>query len=400
MQMNTKITASRLVLANAILMAIQPPVYAGFTANTASGAPNGVANGFIRTQDSKMVCGDMAAANGYAFTRQQLGASDTLGVVKYQTGTNVTSSMPSGPNHVLQRQMMNFTVIGADPYANTDIGEKNITYIFGGGRGTSSVSYSNAYYRYNSAGFQDGNGDPISNTNTLMGNGLITPRAAMSAANLGHNKILIFGGFDSQGTRTDAFIFNRLSKQWTSISPTPFALQDAKLLSAGGPSTFPSLTLLGPAAVSWVYAVGGSGDPAQPSANRKIFRYDINADKWIVVQDANGVDIQVPGTYPVEIASVQGAMLIITQGEDGSSMVVYKLTHPSGAIVYGSPPGALGTGKGATLTATNYPDGAQPRARDGFALLRCSADTWVIGGAYGHGPSFSDRGRYVEKLTR
>ncbi len=396
--MYIKSIASRLVLANAVLMAIQPAAYAGFTPNTASIAPNGVANGFFRTQDSKMVCGDLATANGYAFTRKQLGASDTIGVVKYQTGLNVTSSVPSGTNHILPRQMMNFTVIGADPYPNTDIGEKNNTYIFGSGRGTSAASYSNAYYRYNSAGFQDGNGGPISTTNTLMGNGLITPRAAMSAANLGHNKILLFGGFDSQGTRTDAFIFDRVSKQWTSIAPTPFALQDARLLSAAGPSAFPSATSLGQSGVSWVYAVGGSGDPAQPTANRKIYRYDIIVDKWIVIQDANGVDIQIPGTHPVEIASVQGAMLIITEGEDGSSMVVYKLTHPSpGTVVYAS---GLGTGKGATLTATTYADGPQPRTRGGFALLRCSADAWVIGGAFGHGPSFSDRGRYVEKLTR
>ncbi len=397
--MFTKIMASRLVLANAILMAVQPPAYAGFTANTASGAPNGVTNGFFRTQDSKMVCGDMATANGYAFTRKQLGASDTLGVVKYQTGTNVTSSVPTGTNHILQRQMMNFAVIGADPYPGGSATEKNNTYIFGSGRGPSSPSYSNAFYRYNAAGFQDGNGAPISVTNTLMGNGLVSPRAAMSAANLGFNKILLFGGFDSLGTRNEAYIFDRVSKQWTPLAPTPFALQDARTLSAAGPSNFANGTL-GQSGVSWVYALGGSGDNAQPTANRRIFRYDINVDKWIVVQDANGVDIQIPGTFPVEVASVQGAMLIITHGEDGSSMVVYNLTHPSpGAIVYGSP-GALGTGKGAKLTATIYPDGAQPRTRDRFALLRCSADAWVIGGAYGHGPSFSDRSRYVEKLTR
>jgi hypothetical protein len=360
---------------------------------TGTSGPWGGAAGFYADQDNKMVCGAPSASTspgiGYAFNRYQLGSSDTLVAMHYQvSGTGVVSS---NPGKVLNRPTVNFTAVGADPYPGTDPSVKNNVYIFGGGRG--GIAFTNEFFQYNASGFINHDNTSISPTPTpanspyRMGNGAISGRAAMGGVPVGGNKIFLFGGHDGASVRTEAYLFDRVSKNWAALASMPLGLQNARTLAAGGAT-----------GVSWVYAVGGAGIIGADSLNRKIFRYDLNVDKWIVLQDVNGNDISIPGTDALEIASVQGAMLILTHGNGGAdpAMNVYRFTHPS-TVTYGAT-GVLGTGKGATLTVTTF--NVSARARSGFALLRCSPDTWVIGGSFGHGSSFSNRGAFVEKLTR
>jgi hypothetical protein len=336
-------------------------------------------------------------AVGYAFNRYQVGASDTLVAMNYQvSGTGVASSNPS---QALNRRTVNFTAVGADPFPNTDPAVKDYTYIFGGGR---SGVFSNEFFRYNGSAFANYDGLTISATPTAsnspyrMGSGLISGRAAMGGVSVGGNKILLFGGHDAAGMRTEAYLFDRTTGAWTALSNMPVALQNARTLAAAGPSVFASG---GASGVSWVYVVGGSGIVGSDTENRRIYRYDLNVDKWIVIQDSSGHDLMIPGNNTVEIASVQGAMLVLTQGSASASdpdMHVYRITHPSTMLYAGA--GLLGTGKGATLTDTSITVPA--RARTGFALVRCNPDTWVIGGIFGHGSTFSNRGTLVDKLTR
>lgn len=352
------------------------PVSAGYIPNS-----SGVANGHYTDQDTRMVCGELSSAygTGHSFSRETMGGVYKIGVTKYATTAAGLNSVAT--THILNRSFLDFTVIGADPFLGTTPALKNHNYIFGGNLPSSGGS--NEFFKYDGSSFSGP---------TAMDGGLISGRAGMAGTPIGNNEVFLLGGYSGPaGSGTvlkDTFIFNRSDNSFTAKEPMPVGLQNAKTLPSGSGAN-----------VSWVYVVGGATIAGSQSNNRKIYRYDKTPNKWIVLQDAAGNDLQIPGTRTIEVASVQGAMLILTQSEDDASMIAYRFTHPStapGMVTYN--PGGLGSGKGALLTPTTY--NLPLRARSGFGLLRCSPDAWVIGGTSGHGPSFSDRSKYVDKLTR
>jgi hypothetical protein len=365
----------------ALAITISTPALAGYDTTSPP-----VTLGHYTDLDTRMVCGDMTSAygTGHAFSRETYGGVYKIGVTKYATSTAGVSSLTTA--HILNRKYLDFTVIGADPFVGTNPALKNRNYIFGGNLPSGG---SNEFFKYDSSGFSGP---------SLMGGGLISGRAGMIGTPVGNNGIFLFGGYSgaagSGPVVKESFLFDRVSETFTPLEPMPIGLQNAKALPSGAP-------ISGGWGVSWVYVVGGSTVTGSQSDNRKIYRYDIAANKWIVLQDGAGNDLQIPGTRTMEIASVQGAMLVLTQSEDDGSMIAYRVTHPS-TVTYGPGPSgtlaALGAGKGASIATTSY--NVPLRARGGFALLRCSPDAWVIGGTYGHGPSFSDRSKVVDKLTR
>lgn len=375
-----------------------PMVLNAFSAPELAAAPD-TQIGHNQGQDSNMVCGSLLNNGaGYAFSRLSMYPGQATGsynlnnfyrVVKYQTSASgVTASLiggalGTGNPFALPRKYLDATIVGADPFNGTDPALINNSYVFGG---YGPAGFSNEYFRFNETqGFRLPSSPyaVVGAAPSTIANDLIVPsggRAGMAGVPIGNNQIMLVGGYNASGVKSDVYIYNRLSNQWTAKASMPVALKGMRLLASGGNGI-----------VSYVYAVGGSPSAGGQSDNRKIYRYDLVQDKWIVIQDANGVDLSIPGSRTVEIASVQGKMAILTQSEDEVAMIGYTFNHPT-TVDY-----STHTGKGSVLTSVRFevPD----RARGSFALLRCSPDAWVIGGSYGHGPTFNDRSKLVDKFT-
>jgi hypothetical protein len=346
--------------------------------------------GFYGDAAQKMVCGNIPSTGlglGYGFRRFQSGPADVLKAIHYQTTlTGVNSSAASHPD--LQRGTYDFSVVGMAP--NDPLGRVFVI----GGKGSSG--FVGEYFKYGSSGFSAPSNTPVPavpDATTKFAAGLVSGRAGLGASVIDGTNFLLFGGYDAGGMRSEVFSVDVGSSHssphtWTAKAPMPIPLKNPRALPSGGSGT-----------ISWVYVVGGGTAPGIDNNNRRIFRYNISgpyADQWFAVKDSTGSDLIIPGTRQIEIASVQGTIMVLTQSEDEQSMVAYRVTHPINEVPAG--PGMLGAAKGATLTATNFP--VPLRSRSGFGLLRCSPDAWVVGGATGHGSTFSNRGKYLDKLRR
>jgi Galactose oxidase, central domain len=364
------------------------------TLNQTSTPP--VTIGFRSNVDSKLICTKIEVAgirqgqgSGYAFTRGQSGPNYNIFATEYRTKPSGVDSFATG--HILQKPLMGFAAASNFNFiGNTSNG---VAYIFGGRVPISSSypsGFTNEYFTYKPNtvdGFFNGDGSPVSAASTHMP---FPARAGIAAVGIDNGKFFVFGGYDGNGVRAESYIFNPLGNVWTQVADMPLSLQNASVLISGT------------AADRWIYVVGGTWvTNANSNENRKIFRYSVASNQWITLK-SSGTDIQLPPQSDtgnkVSIASVQGAMLILTEAGpwsgagSGSSMNAYRFTHPTNSS----------TGNGSIMTTQVFDDPVRhvPRLRDNFEVLRCSPNAWVIGGDYGHGPSFSDKGAFVDKWTR
>lgn len=341
-------------------------------------APN-TAIGLYETMDAKLTCGKVGTSgygDGYAFVRNQAGTGQ-IAVTKYATtATGVTSTSMGGGTHILPGSLNAFSVTSVAPF-NSGSGDDTI-YMFGGVK--PGPTYSNSWYKYKPSGFLAGFSTP-----TAMGS--IPARAGIAAVPINATEILLIGGYDASGARSEVYKFDVGTGTFSApLAPLPAPLQNAKTIISG---TDPD---------RWIYVVGGDATVNSASnGNRFIYRYSVQSNTWITLKDSAGNPLQLPTTatrgQQLAASSVQGAMLILVQSGfsgpgNGQEMTAFRFTHPTDPA----------TGNGATLTTRVY--NVPTRSRDGFGLLRCSPDAWVIGGTNGHGPSFQNRGNYVDKLTR
>ncbi len=346
--------------------------------------------GFYGDAAQKMACGNIPTSGyglGFGFRRFQWGAADVLKANHYQTTTTGINSTVA-PHPDLQRGMYGFAVVGMAPYD-----PHGRVFVLGG---IGSSGFVGEYFKYDSSGFTTPSNLAVPaapDATTKFAAGLVSGRTGLGASVIDGTNFLLFGGYDSGGMRSEVYSVNvgnslTTPHTWTAKAAMPIPLKSPRALPSGASGT-----------INLVYVVGGGTAPGIDNNNRRIFRYNVTgpyADQWFAVKDSAGNDLIIPGTRQVEIASVQGAIMILTQSEDEQGMVAFRVTHPNNEVAAG--PGMLGSAKGATLTATNFP--VPLRSRSGFGLLRCSPDAWVVGGATGHGSTFSNRGKHLDKLRR
>ena len=342
----------------------QSALLVGFTPFPDTNIPN------TQYADSRMVCSAQPSANtgtAYSIRRKYVSGNAVTGAVRYDmtpagvSATDLTSAEVTTPTH--PNSWLDYSVVGFAGYDNT--GAKGL--IVFGGRGGSNT-YSSTYLRFK----------PGSGFGSPQSMGPVSPRAGMAVTAVSARKVILMGGYDGAWSpKADIFEFDEPSGTITAV-PTnmPVPLANAKtLVSNGG---------------NWIYVIGG-GTGANGDANRRIYRFDATTKAWTTIKKsaAAGDDLLIPGMGEVQLASVQGSILILTNDTTssvtGAGMTVYKLNPPAAG-------GSIGS-----LTAKFFP--VAPRARGSFSMVRCGADTWAIGGTYGNGPSFSDRTLYVDKLS-
>jgi hypothetical protein len=337
------------------------------------------AGNFISGSDARIIGGikEGYVEASYAFICWQTNNSQ-LQAIRYVPSGN---SLLASPAHTLPKSIKGFAVArtvslsSSSPLSDT-------VFLFGGYGG--NQTFFNEYFSYSATtGF------------VSMGSMQGSARAGMTAVGIGANKILVFGGYDgpnNSSMRRETYEVDMTNPSlpiWTQKGNMPVALKNAKALPSGANG-----------AVSWVYVVSGGLSTGTDTDNRNVYRYNVGSGTWCIIRDANNNNLVIPGTAnkPMEMLSL-GSICVLTQSDNGQSMVLYNITHPSQPEIPVVESGVtINIAKGSILT-TAKTFTLPTRSRDNFGLIQSNRETWLIGGASGHGSTLQNRSAFVDKLT-
>lgn len=211
-------------------------------------------------------------------------------------------------------------------------------------------------------------------------------RAGAVALPSSNGKIYLFGGAQGGNTLLDQVLeFDPQTEQFTNKTMTmPVAFHGARgMTKAVGTNNF-------------MYLVGAR-TIAYGAPNYLIYRFDVATGTTITVMDANNPSVPLsiaPGSgYPMVTWDPSGNVRVIAASGNGSS----------GPWTWGNIQAWIlsdnysGPNNGrATLAAAPYTNAV--RARDMAGAVKCGSSTYLIGGTYGHGTTFQNRGKLVDRL--
>jgi hypothetical protein len=286
------------------------------------------------------------------------------------------SSSASGDVHSLPGKRQEF--------AATSIlrpGDTNHTiYIFGGKTSTGDLD---EVYSYTPSGAQMGF-KFVTNIPARLGKA--GARAGALALPSSNGKIYLFGGAQGGNTVLDQVLeFDPQTEQFTNTTRTmPVAFHGARgMTKAVGPDNF-------------MYLVGAR-TTAYGAPNYRIYRFHVASGTTVPVMDADNpsafLEIAPGSGYPMTTWDPSGNVRIIAASGNGSSgpwtwgnIQAWVLKDD-----YSNPSVAL-----ARLSAAPYNNPV--RARDMAGAVKCGTSTYLIGGTYGHGTTFQNRGMLVDRL--
>lgn len=255
-------------------------------------------------------------------------------------------------------------------------GSDHTIYLFGGRNASGDLD---EVYSYTAAaGFQF-----VTNIPARLGKAGARAGAVALPAN---GKIYLFGGAQGGNTVLNQVLeFDPQLGQFTNKTLTmPVAFHGARgMTKAVGTANY-------------IYLVGAR-TTAYGAPNYLIYRFDAQSGVTDSVKDFNNpnADLTVPSGsgYPMITWDPSGNIRIIAASGNGASgpwtwgnIQAWILTDS-----YSGP--NIGRGK---LTAAVYNNPA--RARDMAGVVKCGSSTYLIGGTYGHGPTFQNRGMLVDRL--
>lgn len=256
-------------------------------------------------------------------------------------------------------------------------GNDHTIYIFGGKNASGELD---EVYSYTAAGgFQF-----VTNIPARLGKAGARAGAVALPAN---GKIYLFGGAQGGNTvLTQVLEFDPQIGQFTNKTLTmPAAFHGARgMTKAVGTANY-------------IYLVGARTTP-YGAPNSLIYRFDVQTGVTDTVKDLNNptADLSIPSGsgYPMITWDPSGNIRIIAASGNGSSgpwtwgnIQAWTLTDN-----YSGPNN--GRGK---LTAAPYNNAA--RARDMAGAVKCGNFTYLVGGTYGHGTTFQDRGMLVDRFS-
>lgn len=254
-------------------------------------------------------------------------------------------------------------------------GNDHTIYIFGGKNASGDLD---SVYSYTAAaGFQF-----VTNIPARLGKAGARAGAVALPAN---GMIYLFGGAQNGNSVLNQVLeFNPQIGQFTNKTLTmPAAFHGARgMTKAVGTKNF-------------IYLVGARTTP-YGAPNSLIYRFEPQSGQAETVKDLNNpsADLSIPSGsgYPMITWDPSGNIRIIAAGGNGSSgpwtwgnIQAWTLTDN-----YSLPNST------AKLTAAPYNNAA--RARDMAGVVKCGSSTYLIGGTYGHGPTFQNRGMLVDRL--
>ncbi|HEX6182578.1 MAG TPA: kelch repeat-containing protein [Pyrinomonadaceae bacterium] len=196
-------------------------------------------------------------------------------------------------------------------------------------------------------------------------------------------KIYLFGGRQGNAVLNQVVAFDPQTKQFAVAAslPTPFYGARGMTKAVGNNN--------------YIYLVGGK-DVSGGGQNGKVYRYDVLNAHVITVKAANSLPndlvIPTPG-YPMATWDPSGNVRIIAAGANGASGV-WTWGNIEAWILKDNYGGA-NDGQ-ATLIPAPYNNPA--RARDMAGAVKCGNSTYLVGGTYGHGKTFQNRGNLVDRL--
>jgi hypothetical protein len=277
-------------------------------------------------------------------------------------------------------QLLPHSLPGArQEFAATSIlksGNDHTIYIFGGKNASGDLD---DVYSYTAAGgFQF-----VTNIPARLGKAGARAGAVALPAN---GKIYLFGGAQGGNSVLNQVLeFDPQLGQFTNTTLTmPVAFHGARgMTKAVGTANY-------------IYLVGAKTTP-YGAPNYLIYRFDAQSGVTATVKDLNNptADLSIPGGsgYPMITWDPSGNIRIIAASGNGSSGPWTWGSIQAWILAdnYSGPNN--GRGK---LTAAPYNNAA--RARDMAGVVKCGSSTYLIGGTYGHGPTFQNRGMLVDRL--
>ncbi|HKV37122.1 MAG TPA: hypothetical protein VJP89_22465 [Pyrinomonadaceae bacterium] len=255
-------------------------------------------------------------------------------------------------------------------------GNDHTIYIFGGKNASGDLD---EVYSYTAAaGFQF-----VTNIPARLGKAGARAGAVALPAN---GMIYLFGGAQNGNSVLNQVLeFDPQIGQFTSRTLTmPAAFHGARgMTKAVGTKNY-------------IYLVGAKTTP-YGAPNSLIYRFEPQSGQTDTVKDLNNpsADLSIPSGsgYPMITWDPSGNIRIIAASGNGSSgpwtwgnIQAWILTDN-----YSLPNST------AKLTAAPYNNAA--RARDMAGVVKCGSSTYLIGGTYGHGPTFQNRGMLVDRLS-
>ncbi|HEV7903179.1 MAG TPA: kelch repeat-containing protein [Pyrinomonadaceae bacterium] len=269
-------------------------------------------------------------------------------------------------------------------FATTSIlrsGDANHTiYLFGGK--TPYTELDEVYSYTPTGGFSP---TPVA---TIPARNGIAGKRSGAVAVPGLGKIYLFGGQQGGNTVLNQILeFDPATNSFTNrvLPPMPQGFHWARgMTKAVGTNNF-------------IYLVGGK-TTAYGAPNDLIYRFDVQTGVTKVVMSlANpSTPLTIPSGsgYPMITWDPSGNIRIIAASGNGASGV-WTWGNIQAWILNDNYPGSPNDGR-ATLTPAPYNDAT--RARDMAGAVKCGDSTYLIGGTYGHGTTFQNRGMLVDKL--
>jgi Galactose oxidase, central domain len=252
-------------------------------------------------------------------------------------------------------------------------GTANTIYLFGGRN--AGTDFGDIYAYTPGVGF-----NPVSLS-------LPTPRSAMTAVPaLG--KIYLFGGLQGSAIVPDVLAFDPTANTITKIATLAPGFHSARgMTKAVGTKHY-------------IYLVGAK-TTAQGGPTYGVWRFDpnpgsqANTIKQLVDKNNPSQKLNVPNApaSPTITWDPSGTIRILAASGFGSQgnktwggIDAWILTDQIGGSQDGH----------AQLAAAPY--AAPARARDVFGAVKAGSATYIVGGTYGHGPTFHDRSKLVDRL--
>jgi len=200
--------------------------------------------------------------------------------------------------------------------------------------------------------------------------------------------IYLFGGAQNGNTVLDQVLeFDPATEQFTNkaLPPMPDAFHGARgMTKAVG-------------VANYIYLVGAK-TAAYGAPNDLIYRFDVQNGTTLKVMDQQNpsqkLRIPIGSGYPMITWDPSGNIRIIAASGNGSSGL-WTWGNIQAWILqddYSSTTTSL-----ATFAPAPYNNSA--RARDMAGAVKCGSSTYLIGGTYGHGTTFQNRGMLVDRLA-
>lgn len=259
-------------------------------------------------------------------------------------------------------------------------GDTNHTiYIFGGKTAAGDLD---EVYSYTPSGAQMGF-KFVTNIPSRLGKA--GARAGALALPSSNGRIYLFGGAQGGNTVLNQVLeFDPQTEQFTNVTLTmPAAFHGARgMTKAVG-------------ADNYMYMVGAKTTP-YGAPNNRVYRFHVQSGTTITVLDATKPgDLEIPpgSGYPMTTWDPSGNVRVIAASGNGSAGP-WTWGNIEAWILKDNYAGS-NNGK-ATLTAAPYNNAV--RARDMAGAVKCGTSTYLIGGTYGHGTTFQNRGMLVDRL--